>query len=69
MDPTSSPESGEPVELPGDLIELDHACRILGVSGATLRKWIAAGKVTSYRAGKKHRVSENAIRRLIRKSK
>ncbi len=66
---TSGPQIDSPSPaptLPNDLIDSDQAARILGITPATLRRWISEGLLTSWRSGKKHRLSERAVRSLVK---
>ncbi len=35
------------------LVSIPHAARYVGVADKTIRRWIAAGRITGYRAGPK----------------
>lgn len=42
-----------------------EACRILGVSQRTLRRWISEGKLRAVRVGDRWRIPEGELRRLL----
>lgn len=48
--------------LPSLLVSVDEAARVLGCSGATVRRWAAAGVIPTVRLGRSWRVDLSKIR-------
>lgn len=55
--------------IPNDLMTADEAGELLRVSGASVRRWVNAGKLPGYRAGANIRVSREDVAAFLRRTK
>lgn len=55
---TGLPSLNEPPEaVPDDLMYLPQACRLIGVSMHTMRRWVLNGRIRAWRIERRYRVS------------
>lgn len=48
-----------------ELIGIDEAARMLGVSTMTLRRWVKKGEVPFFKPGRKYRFSKDELKRFL----
>ncbi len=55
--------------MPTAFYTVEQAAEILNISAQTLRRWIRAGRIETYKFGRGHRIPVEALERFIQESK